>query len=73
MHTPLTRGRVKIEGNWVWLLDLMIILINGSNEMPGYELMLLSLVRRIKDETLRFHHITRKEEASLNHVCLIVI
>ena len=47
--------------------------INSLDEILGYELLLLSHIRSIKDEVVRFRHVAREDEASLNVCHLIFI
>ena len=47
--------------------------MNGFDEMLGCKSSLLSYVRSVKDGVLRFHHVTREEEASFNTCRLILI
>ena len=44
-------------------------LINGLDEMLGYESLPLSHIRMIKDGVLILCHVARVEEASLDCVC----
>ena len=46
--------------------------INDSNEMLGDKSLPLICIRSIEDGALRFFHVAREEEASLDRICLIV-